>query len=149
MKFHVKVQDKTYVVRLGDINARPIQAEVEGEMFEVWPQEVLVPASDSHSAPSVPLAHPIQPVEKTSSAGKPTSLPLNVLAPIPGVVVEIKVSEGDSVEYGQEICVLEAMKMKNSIRSNRQGIIDMVRVSEGEHVRQSQELFSFRENGQG
>jgi biotin carboxyl carrier protein len=149
MKLQVKIQDKTYLVRLGDINARPIQAEVEGEIFEVWPQEILVPNGDSRSAPSVPLAHPIQPVEKTDSVGKPASQPLKVLAPIPGVVVEIKVSRGDLVEYGQELCVLEAMKMKNAIRSNREGIIDTIHVTEGAQVQQSQELFSFREDGQG
>lgn len=144
MKIHVKIQDKIYEVRLGDVNARPIQVQVNGENLEVWPQEVLVPPAASRPSPVTSVTHPVQPVEKAADPLKSSAQPMKVLAPIPGVIVEIKVHEGDLVQYGQELCILEAMKMKNSIRSNRDGTIEKILVSEGDQVQQSQELISFQ-----
>ena len=46
MKIHVKIQNKTYEVRIADIHARPIQASVDGESFDVWPEEMTLPAQD-------------------------------------------------------------------------------------------------------
>lgn len=66
-----------------------------------------------------------------------------MIAPIPGVIVEIAANVGDLVTYGQELCVLEAMKMKNSIRANRNGSIKKIFISTGDHVRQSQDLMEF------
>jgi biotin carboxyl carrier protein len=67
----------------------------------------------------------------------------SVLAPIPGVILSIAVKPGDAVVFGQELCVLEAMKMKNQIRANRAGKIAELRVAPGEQVRHSQVLFEY------
>lgn len=147
MKIHVRIQDKTFEVKLGDVNARPIQVEVDGEIFEVWPQEMLIPSASQRSSPVPQVSHPVQPVEDAHDDARPTEKSMKVLAPIPGVIIEICVQKGDTVKYGQELCVLEAMKMKNSIRSNQKGIIGKILVSMGEQVKQSQELISFRKEG--
>jgi len=60
MKIHVRIQDKSYEVQLGDIHARPIQAEVDGERFEVWPQELLVPGPEQAPTPPPQTAHPVK-----------------------------------------------------------------------------------------
>jgi biotin carboxyl carrier protein len=77
----------------------------------------------------------------------PTGAPANhvkaVLAPIPGVIISVGIKEGEAVATGQELCVLEAMKMKNSIRAKRAGKICAVRVTPGEQVRHSQVLMEF------
>ena len=70
-----------------------------------------------------------------------------VKAPIPGVIIDVKVSAGDTVEYGQELCVLEAMKMKNSIRSGKAGIISKVTISVGDQVSQNQTLMEYPRRG--
>ena len=114
MKIHVKIQGKTFEVKIGDIQARPIQTEVDGDIFEVWPEETLVPSETGLSITSTPqIAHPIQPVDVNSTLTKPQEKRRSVIAPIPGVIVEILIKKGDKVTYGQELCVLEAMKMKN------------------------------------
>jgi len=46
-----------------------------------------------------------------------------LLSPMPGTLISYAVEEGDRVEAGQEICVVEAMKMQNLIRSVREGVI--------------------------
>ena len=144
MKIHVKIQEKIFTVKIGDIQARPIQAEVDGEIFEVWPEETMIPSETSLTVSSTPqITHPVPPVESNRSSVKPSKKTSTVIAPIPGVIVEITTNIGDSVTYGQELCVLEAMKMKNSIRANRDGLIKKILVSVGDHVRQSQVLMEF------
>lgn len=144
MKIHVKIQGKTFEVKIGDIQARPIQAEVDGEIFEVWPEETLVPSESSLPVSSTPqVSHPIQPIDTDGSHAKSKEEFSSVIAPIPGVIIEISVNIGDSVSFGQELCILEAMKMKNSIRANRDGSIKKILIHIGDHVRQSQMLMEF------
>jgi biotin carboxyl carrier protein len=57
-----------------------------------------------------------------------------VLAPMPGKIVRLLVSAGDSVRAGQGLLVVEAMKMQNEIRAPKSGTIDRVRVVEGQTV---------------
>ncbi len=57
-----------------------------------------------------------------------------VLAPMPGKIVRVLVSAGDSVRAGQGLLVVEAMKMQNEIRAPKSGTIDRVRVAEGQTV---------------
>uniref|UniRef100_A0A7S1D1I0 propionyl-CoA carboxylase n=1 Tax=Cyclophora tenuis TaxID=216820 RepID=A0A7S1D1I0_CYCTE len=54
-----------------------------------------------------------------------------VLSPMPGVLIGLAVMEGDHVEIGQELCIVEAMKMQNIIRAPRAGIIAKCRVEPG------------------
>ena len=144
MKIHVKIQGKSFEVRIGDIQARPIQAEVNGETFEVWPEETLVPSGTILPGSSTPqVSHPVQPIDSSGSQSQSKDKSSSVIAPIPGVIIEISVSTGDSVSYGQELCVLEAMKMKNSIRANRDGSIKNILINIGDHVHQSQILMEF------
>jgi biotin carboxyl carrier protein len=64
-------------------------------------------------------------------------------APLPGTVVEVFVKEGDLIESGQVILIIEAMKMKNSIRSTRAGKISEVLVSALQTVAHKQPLVRF------
>jgi biotin carboxyl carrier protein len=57
-----------------------------------------------------------------------------VLAPMPGKIVRVLVSAGDTVRAGQGLLVVEAMKMQNEIRAPKSGTIDRVRVIEGQTV---------------
>ncbi len=57
-----------------------------------------------------------------------------VVAPMPGKVVRILVEVGDTVEAGQGLLVVEAMKMQNEIRSPKGGIVEHLRVKEGQPV---------------
>ena len=138
MKVIVRVNDKLYEVEIGDLNARPIVAVVEGETFEVWPEAIGSGAGPAPSAAPAPAQVPA-----SAPAAKPQSDASAVHAPIPGVIVEIAVRPGDQVEPGQQVCVLEAMKMKNIIRSPRSGTISEIRVSTGQHVKHHDLLMEF------
>jgi biotin carboxyl carrier protein len=57
-----------------------------------------------------------------------------VTSPLPGVVLEICVKEGDVVKEGQKLLVLEAMKMENAIMAEKDGVVRKIHVSQGESV---------------
>ena len=64
-------------------------------------------------------------------------------APMPGTIVSVQVQAGDMVKQGDEVCVLEAMKMRNSIRSPRAGLIAEVLVLAESRVAYGQALVRF------
>ena len=57
-----------------------------------------------------------------------------VVAPLPGVIVGMKVSVGDVVKVGQVLAVLEAMKMENDIQAEFDGTVNAVNVAQGDSV---------------
>jgi len=66
-----------------------------------------------------------------------------VLAPMPGVVVEILVKEGDPVHTGKAVAVLEAMKMRNVLHSARDGKVKKVNVQKGKNVNEGDSILEF------
>lgn len=76
--------------------------------------------------------------------GKAASQKLNDLkAPMPGLIMEILVKEGDVVKKGDNLLILEAMKMENIIKSAGEGTIKAVRIQKGERVEKNQLLINF------
>lgn len=63
-------------------------------------------------------------------------------APMPGLVVSVPVSEGQAVEKGQVLVILESMKMQNELKSPRAGTVHRLRIKPGESVEQKQTLLS-------
>jgi biotin carboxyl carrier protein len=142
MKIHVKIEDTIYEVTVGDLQARPVIASVDGEDFEVWPEEMSIPTESSTSSAS---AQPLPSPQMQKPADESNGDTKSVKAPLPGVIIDIMVSEGDQITYGQELCVLEAMKMKNTIRSNREGRIKKIHITVGDQVQHSALLMEFED----
>jgi len=68
----------------------------------------------------------------------------SVRSPMPGLVVSVKVKKGDKVTIGQELAVVEAMKMQNVLRAERDGIIDDVTALPGANVGVDEVLLTFK-----
>ena len=64
-------------------------------------------------------------------------------APMPGVIIDVLVSEGQDVKKGDFLCVLEAMKMENTLLSTGDGIIKTVKISKGQTVDKGDVLIEF------
>jgi biotin carboxyl carrier protein len=136
MKYIVKVADTSYEVEIEDIYARPVIARVDGQVFEVNPENGTKPAVQQQGKE-------VKPVEFSSQPSHSTLATNELTAPLPGTVVEIFVKAGEQIESGQVILVIEAMKMKNSIRATRAGKIAEVLVNAGETVAHKQVLVKF------
>lgn len=77
-----------------------------------------------------------QPAHATSSASASPKANTNnaVKAPLPGVIVEVKVAVGDKVKIGDTVVVLEAMKMANNLDTEKAGTVTAILVQPGESV---------------
>ncbi len=153
MKLKVQIEGQVFEVEVDDLDARPIVATVDGERFEVWPEaaEVSGPAGTHGRAPlpskpdgvGVPASAPIPRSAPSPAPALGGDKALGARAPIPGVIVAIAVKPGAKVQVGDELCVLEAMKMKNAIRATRAGQIAEVHVTVGQHVKHQELLVEF------
>ena len=136
MKYTVRIADTSYEVEIEDIHTRPIVAHVDGERFEVHPEYGDKPKASQEAESVPPHETPAPMVSQAANAGERT-------APLPGTVVEVFVKAGDTLEVGNVVLVIEAMKMKNSIRSTRMGTVAEVLVNAGQTVRHKQMLVRF------
>jgi len=140
MKVSVKINGQTYDVEIQDINKRPVVAIVDGETFEVHLEtEFAVSTTSEPLTGAMPAS--VKATETSTQPGSGKAL----LAPLPGTVTEIFVLPGAQVEAGQPVCVIEAMKMKNTIRADRTGTIANVLVSPGQSVKHKQVLVEIGE----
>lgn len=139
---NITVNGKAYEVKVGDVSSSPIEVEVNGKSYQV---ELELPA-----AAEAPVAQVINtmPVAKPVAAPAPKPQPVAangnyVRAPMPGTIVLITAKAGDSVKRGDNLLSLEAMKMKNAIRSPFDGVIKEIHVSNGQKVAYNDVLVSF------
>ena len=136
MKYTVKVADKTYEVEIEDIHARPVIARVEGERFEVHPEHSPRPERSKE-------AREFNLQESAKQSINQLGYTNELVAPLPGTIVEIFVKKGEEIETGNVVIIIEAMKMKNSIRSTRAGKVAEVFAGVGETVAHKQALVIF------
>ncbi|MFN3974235.1 MAG: biotin/lipoyl-containing protein [Dehalococcoidia bacterium] len=121
-RFRVRVGQRwfTVEVRLGP-NGQP-QVLVEGQPVEV---EVLQEA---------PSTQPRAQATPQPPAPSLTREEATIISPMPGRVVAVSVKVGDRLRPGDEICVIEAMKMEQSIRCTRGGVVKALRIQPGQTV---------------
>lgn len=67
----------------------------------------------------------------------------DIKAPMPGLVLDILINEGDEVKKGDQIMILEAMKMENVLKSPGDGIVKCIKVKKGEGVDKNQVMILF------
>ena len=90
---------------------------------------------NTQNAGNTPNADNTSEAVKTPSAGNVGGgATFNVTSPLPGVILDICVKEGDMVKEGQKVVVLEAMKMENAILAEKAGVVKKIHVSQGESV---------------
>ncbi len=131
-------QDGAYEVKVGagvtqtatstPIQNPPVQSRQEPAAASVA-TAVTAPVAPEATAttPSTPIA-PAAQAQKAAAGGKA------VTAPLPGVILQICVSEGQQVSQGQKLAILEAMKMENDIVADRAGVVTSIAVQRGDSV---------------
>jgi len=97
--------------------------EIDGKRFAVVTRE--------HSSGGRRLSKPTRPQTGGNIGANASDV---LTAPMQGTIIKLLVTTGDEVKAGQSVCVLEAMKMENSILTHRDGIVGELRVAEGQSV---------------
>lgn len=123
--FRIKIGDNWYTVQVGDLTRSPVEVTVDGETFLVEIEGL--PAAPGprprRSRPQLSgLESPLPPTAPSASSFSDAIL----RSPMPGRVLSILVRPGDRVAEGDEICVVEAMKMEQSIRAPRDGVVKTI-----------------------
>ena len=115
---------------------------VEGKTYEVEVEEIgSTAAAVSRPTPaSAPAAAPVKKPTAPVRAGSN-----EVSAPMPGTILQIKVTEGQSVKAGDVLCILEAMKMENEIVTPSAGTVASVNVTKGQTVASGDVLITVAE----
>jgi acetyl-CoA/propionyl-CoA carboxylase biotin carboxyl carrier protein len=119
----------------GRLQERASLVELDGRRYDV---RVLVP-----EPPWADLARRRR--ERRSRAGPGGAAADAVVSPMQGTVLAVRVADGDAVEPGQVICIVEAMKMENEITTGRAGVVGELSVAAGEPVRTGQVICIVRQ----
>jgi biotin carboxyl carrier protein len=77
---------------------------------------------------------------RTSGGFEVSQGELSIRSPMPGLIVAVKVTEGQIIEKGDALCVLESMKMENDIKAPRAGTVSRVYIAAGDRVEQNKVL---------
>lgn len=138
--FEVEVNDEKKVVSISRISPAHLSILLDGKSYNVeverFGKKYQVTTRGEVYDFSVTDEREVVTTEKVHAGGR-----LAVTAPMPGLVVEIMCSDGDQVEAGQGIMVLEAMKMQNEITAPAAGIITGIPVKTGASVNLGDNLF--------
>ncbi len=123
---------------------RKFNITVNGKTYEVLVEEAGVASAPVAAPVAVPTAAPVAapvaapaPTAAPAPAAAPVAAPANgttVSAPMPGTILDVKVSNGQAVKEGDVLCVLEAMKMENDIQAPCNGTVIAVQASKGASV---------------
>ena len=108
---------------------------VNGTTYEVVVEEAgATTSAPVFTAPAAPAAAPAAPAAPKAAPAAVGGGANKVTAPMPGTILNVKVSVGQSVKKGDVICVLEAMKMENDIPAPCDGVVASVNVQKGASV---------------
>ena len=134
-EYKLKINGNDYNVVINDVQESVASVEVNGSNFKVeFEKPIVKPTAikvvkTATAAPAVSAAAP-----KPAAAPAPTAGGTTVSSPLPGVILEVCVKEGDTVKTGQKIMVLEAMKMENVVEATADGVIKSIKVNKGDSV---------------
>ena len=136
----IKVGEQWYTVEIGDLNQSPLEVTVEGETFYVEVEGLAPPATGARRG-RTSQRQAVPPAAPASGRAAPSASSDKILrSPMPGRVISIMVRPGDRVAAGDEVCVVEAMKMEQSIRAVQAGVVKTIHVQPMDSVNASDPL---------
>ncbi len=133
--YRFKINGNEYNVAINSVDGTNASVKVNGTDYQVELENA--PSAPVQTAPAAaPVAAPAQAAPAAPAAPKPAASGAGkaVTSPLPGVIIAVKVNVGDSVKAGQEVAVLEAMKMENSIEATQDGTVTAIHVAKGDSV---------------
>ena len=126
--YHLISGNKSYHVELvkADYKAKELTIKVENEQFDLQVKD------------QMDLL-----LEKMGISTMANSTIAEVKAPMPGLILDVLVKPGQEVKKGDQLMILEAMKMENVLKSQGEGVISSIKVAKGDSVEKNQVLIKF------
>jgi len=140
--YKFRINGNEYNVEINSVEGNLADVTVNGAAYKVEmenaPATPAAPAATANPAAQarqdVPAAAPAKPAPAPAGAGKA------ITSPLPGVIIEVSVKEGQAVKAGQKVAVIEAMKMENEIQASSDGTVTAVLVNKGDSVLEGTEI---------
>jgi biotin carboxyl carrier protein len=127
-KYKFTINGANYNVEINSVEDQNIQVEVNGTPYSVVVDREIKQSKTPKLVRSVAVPSTDQGATvKAIKAG-------TIKAPLPGTVLDVFVKQGDKVSIGQNVLLLEAMKMENNIESDKAGTVTEIKVSKGSAV---------------
>ena len=138
-EYQLKINGNDYNVVIKEVEDSTADVEVNGTAYRVEYEKPITKQAKKVVKSVTPVARPaVAPV--ATPAAQPAAAPVaggagaTVTSPLPGIILDIAVKEGDAVKKGQKLIVLEAMKMENVIESTADGTVASIKVNKGDSV---------------
>lgn len=143
---HVRVNDKLLQVDFAAVSGQPVYSLIiDGKSYEAYVNpgdedwEVLMLGRLYSASVEDEREKRLRAAGSARASGDGE---YHLRAPMPGLIVAVLVSEGQAIEKGQVLAILESMKMQNELKSPRAGTVTRVRVKAGDRVEQKATLMS-------
>lgn len=136
----IKIRDRWYTVQVGDLDAPVVEVLVDGHPVQVeLERPTAVEREAAHpqvqavrvAAPKLKTARSLRPEADRSAGPRPVK---TFRSPMPGVIISVAVKAGDQVVPGDAVCVLEAMKMQQTLRAEWAGVVKTLHVQAGKQI---------------
>ena len=133
--YKFRINGNEYDVEINSVEGKIADVTVNGASYKV-----------EMDTPVAPAAAPVAPAANAAPAAAPTPAPAPagagkaVTSPLPGVIIEVSVKEGQAVKAGQKVAVIEAMKMENEIQASSDGTVTAILVNKGDSVLEGAEI---------
>jgi len=145
---HIRVGDETLTVDFESVSGQPVYSLiVDGKSYESY----VYPGDDNWQVLLRGRLYPVEVEDErekrlraAAGGGVAEAGEFHLKAPMPGLVVTVTVHEGQKVERGQVLTILESMKMQNELKAPRAGTVGRIRVKAGESVEQKQTILSIQ-----
>lgn len=143
-KYNFRINGHDYQVDVNSVEGGIADVTVNGTDYKVELADAVpapaqqaarpAPQATFTAAPAPQATAPAAQTSQTATASAPLGKGEVVTAPLPGVILDIKVKVGDVVKAGQTVAVLEAMKMENEIEATASGTVTAVNAGKGDSV---------------
>lgn len=134
-KYKFKIDGNPYEVNIKNLEDTTAEVEVNGVTYTVeFEKTTQISKTPRLVRPTVPPS--TESTETLKKTAKPTDFKGAglVKSPLPGVILRVNCKEGQTVKMGDNLIVLEAMKMENEIHADKEGVIKSIKVKEGDSV---------------
>jgi len=141
-KLQIRVGTKWYQVEVEDITSDPVNVLVDGEMYEVSLTDAAITSEQEKNSQAETHSMNLDETHDIRESQNVDNKFFN--SPMPGSVISVSVNVGDSLEIGDQVCILDSMKMQQSVITDVSGEVTSIVVNPGDQVSQGAPLIVLR-----